>query len=600
MKKILIFSICLLALVLCSLGLSSQAPADEEDGRSYVTIRNADFVRSFTYNGRVINRLIGNVIIDHEENGVVVTCDSAYMYTQDSLDLFGRVEMMQGAATIRCDKMTYDGTFAKVRGHIVQMTKDGMVLLTQHFDYNLEKETGTFFKGGTVEKSGETLESDRGYYYSKVENFIFAGNVALKNKDYLLSSDSLHYNMKTEDITFLGPTKIWRDDNFLFAKYGWQHKATDEIHFSQNVYMFSPDKELWADSVFFYQTEERGKLFGDIQLVDTVKEVMLFGEEMFFTNKPEYAEVTKDPVVVFYGEQKKKKETPQPPAVEVDTVAIQADSLSAELPVAKTPVDTLFLVSDTLRLISYPNPRYGVDSIAEKQDSLYRKIFAYFNVRVFRNDIQAVCDSLVVETQDSIGKMFINPILWSDSTQITSDSIRFTVLNGELRFIDFQSSAFITMQEDSIHFSQIRGRDMKALLANSAIYELDVFGNAQSIYYMREDGVVTSVNRSESSDLIASIKENQLTKVKYMNKPDSKIYPLDLFPEGDDRLKGFSWQIERRPKSREELFSKSVRPSFRQEAMKFVKPPFTITEQLKKAYNESWQGVPTFTLPSAE
>ncbi len=598
MTKLKIYSLVAFLLLTCvSLRVVSQQQQQKEE-RSSVIIRNSDVVRSLDYKGRTINRLLGNVIIDQEKNGVVVTCDSAYMYTSDSLDLFGQIEMFQGPSTIRCEKMTYDGGWARVRGNVVRMSRGNMTLLTQYFDYNINQELGIYYNGGTVDRDGEILESDRGYYYAQPDLFMFAGNVAMKNKEYTIASDTMQYNMNTEDILFLGPTKIWQEDNFLSANYGWQKKTIGEVFFTDNVYANTPDKELWTDSLYYYQAEDRGLLYGNIQLVDTVQSSMAFGDEGRFFNNPEFAELYKNPSVAYYS--KRQSDNEQGPEQDIAVTESQvADDVEVRQPImvaeSKPIIDTLFVVADTIRSVAYPNPALYLpqhDSISTEQqqpvDSVYRQIYAFRNVRAYRYDIQSVCDSMVFNTRDSVAKMYINPIIWSDTTQISSDSIYITMRNGVLETADFYSSPFIAMKEDSIRFSQIKGRNMKAFFIDNTIDRLEVYGNAQNIYYLREENKIVNVNISEGSNMTVYFLNRAVRRVKYDYDVDTKVYPIEKQPEENKELKGMNWQEARRPKSREELFTRYVHPSQRIQMQIYTPPVFPITTRLSEIEKKSW------------
>lgn len=589
-KSVIYSSVIIFLLVCVPMLLSSQQTAKQSERRSSVIIRNSDVVRSYDYKGRTINRLLGNVIIEQEENGVVVTCDSAYMYTSDSLDLFSQVEMFQGASTIRCDKMTYDGGWARVRGNIVRMNKENMTLLTQHFDYNIEQELGIYSNGGTVDRDGEILESDRGYYYAKPDLFMFSGNVALKNKEYTIACDTMQYSMSSDDILFLGPTKIWHGDNFLSANYGWQKKSNDEIFFTNNVYACTPDKELWSDSLYYYQAEERGLLYGNIQALDTVQSTLAFGDEGKFYNNPEFAEIYKNPAVAYYSKRNSTNQQEVEPVQPADDTLGVPPRMMAEIPPI---IDTLILVADTIRSVAYPNPALYIpqDSLAtnnQPQDSVYRQIYAFPNVRIHRYDMQAVCDSLVFNTRDSIAKLFINPIIWSDTTQVTADSMYFTMHNGVMESADFYSSPFIAMREDSARYSQVKGRNMKAFFIEGAVDRLEVYGNSQSIYYLREENEIQNVNISESSDMTVYFRESKVRRVKYDYDADSKIYPIEMQPEENKALKGLKWQEDRRPQSRQQLFTRKVRPSQRLETQMHKPPVFSITHRLVELEKSSW------------
>lgn len=582
-----------------SLRVSSQPPQQTEE-RSSVIIRNSDVARGFDYNGRTINRLLGNVIIEQEENGVVVTCDSAYMYTSDSLDLFSQVEMFQGASTIRCDKMTYDGGWARVRGNIVRMSRDNMTLLTQYFDYNIDQELGIYYNGGTVDRDGELLESDRGYYYAQLDLFMFSGNVALKNEEYTVACDTMQYNMNTEDILFLGPTKIWQEENFLSANYGWQKKTINEIFFTDSVYICTPDNEVWTDSLYYYQAEERGHLYGNIQLVDTVQSMMAFGDEGRFFNNPEFAELYKNPSVAYYSKRQSNNEQHDAEhdieqKATLDEPITEGDGIRSPVMIAdnKPIIDTLFVVADTIRSVAYPNPALYIpqqDSVSNNQpvDSVFRQIYAYHNVRAYRYDMQSVCDSMAFNTRDSIARMYVDPVIWSDTTQISSDSIYITMRNGTLETADFYSSPFIAMKEDSVRFSQVKGRNMKAFFMEGTVDRLEVYGNSQSIYYLREDDEIANVNISESSDMTVYFLDRKVRRVKYDFDTDSKIYPIEMQPEENKVLKGMNWQEDRRPKSREELFMRYVHPSQRIQTQGYIPPEFSITKRLSEIEENSW------------
>ncbi|MDE5550135.1 MAG: hypothetical protein K2I99_02095, partial [Bacteroidaceae bacterium] len=65
--------------------------------------------------------------------------------------------------------------------------------------------------------------------------------------------------------------------------------------------------------------------------------------------------------------------------------------------------DTLYVHGDTLKMITYH----------QKTDSAYRDLFAYHKVRMFRRDIQGVCDSLVSHERDSCTYLYGQPILWN-------------------------------------------------------------------------------------------------------------------------------------------------------------------------------------------
>ena len=69
---------------------------------------------------------------------------------------------------------------------------------------------------------------------------------------------------------------------------------------------------------------------------------------------------------------------------------------------------------DTLQMVSYNL----------NTDSLYRLMKAYHKVRMYRTDVQGVCDSLVYNSKDSCMTMYTDPILWNDGQQLLGEQIK--------------------------------------------------------------------------------------------------------------------------------------------------------------------------------
>src|SRR5690606_36457892 len=96
--------------------------------------------------------------------------------------------------------------------------------------------------------------------------------------------------------------------------------------------------------------------------------------------------------------------------------------------------DTLFIRADTLY------------SIENKTDST-RKLIADSNVYLFREDFQAICDSLIYTTVDSVIRFFRNPVLWSDNSQLAADTITSYMVNNKMDRMLLRSNAFVISED---------------------------------------------------------------------------------------------------------------------------------------------------------
>ncbi|MDR1198628.1 MAG: hypothetical protein LBK94_06400 [Prevotellaceae bacterium] len=230
----------------------------------------------------------------------------------------------------------------------------------------------------------------------------------------------------------------------------------------------------------------------------------------------------------------------------------------------------------------------SIKQILITRDTTVRSMFAYHNVKIYKSDFQAVCDSLIYHSLDSTTYMYHLPVLWNDSTQITSGVAIFYNKNGQIDYAEFTSPAMVIMREDSAHFSQMKGKSMKAFFNNGQLDKIHVLGNGQSIYYVRDkpEQPVSAVEVSECANIIIDMilmnGKSKINRVTYLMKPASNTYPLDKIPEDSNRLKGFALHDDIRPKSKTELFDRQIRLSQRHAVQMFEKPAFTITSRINK------------------
>ncbi len=130
---------------------------------------------------------------------------------------------------------------------------------------------------------------------------------------------------------------------------------------------------------------------------------------------------------------------------------------------------------------------------------------------------------------DSTIHLYINPVLWNQGNQITSDVMDIFTENQQITRAEFIGTPMMVSQLDTVHYNQVAGKTMTALFRNNQIYRNDVKGNAQTIYYMQEDEPpeITGMGVIESGDCSFYIEEKQVVKITYRKDPVYTIYPMD-------------------------------------------------------------------------
>ena len=216
------------------------------------------------------------------------------------------------------------------------------------------------------------------------------------------------------------------------------------------------------------------------------------------------------------------------------------------------------------------------------EDSVYKMVKGYRNVRMFRSDSQMVCDSLVWLNTDSIIRLYIEPVMWNEDNQITSDSMAIYTRNELLTKAHFMGDPMMGMEIDTMYYNQVAGKDMVAYFADGEVYRNDVEGNAQTIYYMQEEDSpeVTGLMYIESASISFYLTEGEIDKIAYKQNPAYVLYPMNMIPETQQlKLKNFVWYYDRRP-LRDSVFDRSIRATQRDDVAQKEKPRFRITERI--------------------
>lgn len=238
---------------------------------------------------------------------------------------------------------------------------------------------------------------------------------------------------------------------------------------------------------------------------------------------------------------------------------LTADSVLRSRAVIPTGGEVDSLLTEALAAISRPS----IDTIPK--DSLAydtaktRIIKAYYNVRLFKSDLQAVADSVYYGYPDSMMRFFGNPMIWAQGSQMVADTLYMQIRNERLDNMLLVSNAFmVNTQLDSTKYNQIKGRRITGFFANNELEKMFVDGNAESIYYNADEKkkVFTDMYHNRSSRIKVLVDSNQITHFIPIRRVDGKVYPIHLVPQEAEILDGFVWKPGDRPTSKEDLLAR--------------------------------------------
>jgi lipopolysaccharide export system protein LptA/nucleoside 2-deoxyribosyltransferase len=195
------------------------------------------------------------------------------------------------------------------------------------------------------------------------------------------------------------------------------------------------------------------------------------------------------------------------------------------------------------------------DTASEKKDtSETRYLMAWHDVKIFSDSLQGVADSLYYSSKDSIFRFFRNPVLWATGTQLTGDTIFLYIKNQTADKILLNQNGLIVKEAGKNLYNQIKGNLITGYFAGQTLDWMHVDGNAESIYYIKDDdGGFISVNKTLSGIINIYFRNSELHHVTFIKDPEGTMYPFSQRPMEQLLLENFHWEIKRRPKTKYEL-----------------------------------------------
>ncbi|MGE4309328.1 MAG: OstA-like protein [Bacteroides sp.] len=490
-------------------GTAKKKPVDK---RKRVDLLHADEAQADKLLRPDVQVLIGSVKLRHDS--MYMYCDSALIYEKtNSVEAFSNVRMEQGDTLfIYGDYLNYNGEtqLAMLREN-VKLINRKTILTTDSLNYDRLYNLGYYFEGGTLTDEENILTSDWGEYSPATKIAIFNHEVKLANPRFTLYSDTLKYSTDSKIATILGPSNIVNEKNHIYSEKGFYNTAKDQAQLLDRSVLTNEGKKLVADSLFYDRKTGYGEAFNNVVMNDTINKNMLTGDYCFYNELTESALATQKAVAIDYSQG-----------------------------------DSLFMHADTLKMNSY----------FVKTDSAYREMKAYHKVRIFRKDIQGVCDSLLFSSKDSCLRMYHDPIIWNEKQQLLGEEINVYMNDSTIDWAHIINQALTVEQKDSIHYNQISGKEIKAYFQGGEARKIDVIGNVLVIYYPEEkDSTMIGMNTSETSLLNLHLMNRKMEKMVMSPKSNGTLYPMDQIPVDKMKLPTFVWFDYIRPQNKEDIFN---------------------------------------------
>jgi Organic solvent tolerance protein OstA len=594
-----------LVLTLCvsangALAQSPPPPAKQDTQK--LKIETAAVIEYFLRQGREIQKLSGTVRMRQENT--LIYCDTATL-DRDFAVLRGNVVIAQGdSVRTFADSAHYNAAtkISDLFGEVV-LVNGQQKLFTKRLRYDVGNKIATYTTGATMTNGKSQVKSRRGYYYVDAKEVFLKGDVLVTDPEFTMRTDTMTFNTEAQLVRFVAPTLISQRGSKIYTESGFYDMENDFAVFDQNpqyekdgqrgrarkmryegalkeytlegdAHIENPEKGELADAdVIRYNADtEKTTLRGNAHFRDSTRDIV--GEEIRYDSRNK-----------IYQLAGRGKVFDPPNTIEADSLefndvlgngvalgsVLWQDSSSdfsvlawrmdynkksqylhafgafgeqgaAGRPMMKTLIDTdtLYMSADTLT-------SFRPDSASDA-----RNLIAHRDVRIFKADLQAVCDSLTFSSSDSIFWFYqVNrmPIIWSDTSQFSADTIRMLLKNKKLDRLWLRQNAFVVNSDDGLLFNQIKGRHATVFFRDNQAREMLVEGNAQANYYaVDEQKAYIGLNETSCSEMRLFFEDNKVESVKFYQQPAGKFIPMRQAGRETKKLEGFFWEKKRRPR----------------------------------------------------
>lgn len=458
--------------------------------------------------------LRGKVHFTHA--GSQLTCDSAYFYQEsNSVEAFGHVHFRQGdTLSLTCNYADYNGADQMMHArHNVVLKHRTQTLYTDSLDYDRIYNLAYFFEGGKLVDGKDRLVSDWGAYSTATRQASFYYGVEMYSGKNHITTDTLHYDTRASVAHVVGPSTITSKGSIIHTSDAYLNSHTDQSQLFGRSTIVDKDKSITGDSLYHNSKTGLNEGFGNVVYIDKENKNELRAQHVFYNEQTGYGYATNRALMLDYSQK-----------------------------------DTLWMHADSLKIYTH---NIGTDSV-------YRKVHAFDHVRAYRQDLQAVCDSLVFNSQDSCMTMYRDPIAWNYNRQLLGEVMKIYMNDSTVRKAEIIGQALsVEKVDDKNHYNQVSSTRMDAYFNDGAMRRADAIGSVKTVFYNTDnkDSVLTELNYLETDTMRMYMSPTRQLEKIWASKSVGTMYPITQIPPDKYRLPEFAWFDYVRPTDKDDVFN---------------------------------------------
>ena len=519
--------------------------------------------------------------------------------------------------------------------------KDGQIIESTNGTYDSKTKIFEFVRSVNMYVDSVFVKTEYLTYYSNEERASFDAPIYAWQDDKMLSASFGEYDRGKEEFFFHGNVHALSQNQEMWADTLYFYRALNNVEMRHNAQVLDTTRNVMAvaDYMLYIDSLDRATLSRNAAVAaiteqDSQKDTLYMGADLIVYDGIKMCDITPqekqasekrvqsmkvDPVEQYRAKNAPKQQTeekddkpsvnpsgrnapPEPKeevkeddVAEADEVVEAANSLDVVSDSLSVVADSLGVAADSLGVVA-DSLGVAVDSlgaivpVVEQDTTIVGLLTASGNARMFRTDVQALCDSIVFFQLDSIARLYSNPVVWNEEGrhQYVADSIAVLIGDDRLKQADLMGNAFVIIQESDICFDQIKAAEMMAYFDTSAtLRRFDALGGTSALFYLEENGDFATANRVECTMMSAYLEGGQLDRVYYFENPKNNAYPVVKLPPDEKELRGFNWRSEERPKGPLDISPIEFRKSEREMYAEVTRPRYQLTNRYFPGYMDS-------------
>lgn len=406
-----------------------------------------------------------------------------------SVNLFSQDERITIVGDSLVGKYIDGQNIREIHGDVVMTQGEVRITCRKAIQY-LDKNEAVLTGDVVATQDTITIYTDRAYYYGN-EKYTYSDlPVKLDDGHVKLTALKGYYYFDYDRAEFFEIVKLVDSLNTLESDELLYYNNLDKAVSIGHVKIYDEKSEIHADSLVHLRNTDRSYAYSNIRISYPENNIIITGGYLQDEGKKNYTYISDDPVLS-----------------QIDTTS-------------DGKVDTLIVLSETMEAF---------------QDST-NKLIASDSVKIIRGDFYSVNDySLFLREEDKIitykpEDQLPQPIIWFDNSQLTGDTIKVSLHDNNIDWIDITGNSFILSKVKGFEnrFDQISGRRTKMYFNNNDLARTEVNGNVLSFYYLFEEETANGLLKSSSERAVLVFEDNAIADVNLYGSIKSEYHPENL------------------------------------------------------------------------